>query len=85
MQNAKLVKHHRHSEGVKRLWESPLLLLRKKREIATACTKPRNDGLLSITLQINISNHYLHKHPRNLLELQLLLHCECIQKLQILI
>ena len=33
MQNSKLVKYHRHSEGVKRLWESPLLLLRKKREI----------------------------------------------------
>ncbi len=27
MQNSKLVKHHRHSEGVKRLWESPAVSL----------------------------------------------------------
>ena len=45
MQNSKLVKYHRHSEGAKRLWESPLLLLRKKREIATAYPKPRNDRM----------------------------------------
>ena len=66
MQNSKLVKHHCHSEGVKRLWESPAVSLMRYKGDCHGLSKPRNDGILLIIFQINTSNRCSYMPPHTL-------------------
>jgi len=52
MQNSKLVKYHRHSEGVKRLWESPAVSLMRYKGDCHEPNGSRNDRMFFSTAKL---------------------------------